>query len=623
MNFSKLSVLALVSTFLTQPGYAQESNSSASDELILVIGSRRPIPLSEVTAAASILDATQLELRGDTFVADALRQVPGIAVNRSGPAGALTQIRIRGSEANHVLVLIDQMEASDPFTDSFNFGGATTEGVSRIEILRGEQSALWGTDAIGGVINISNEPLEDGKQFLARLEGGTFDTVSGSLRASWAEDDFKLWGQVSGLDSDGYDVSGQNGERDGFSHVTGLVGANLPLGPGWTIKLRGRAQSVNTGFDSDTDFDGRLNDVALELDTDIAMGRIALQSGTPEDRFQHEVYVSYLDSRTAQAANRSKGTRTRIGGQSTFNWTSGSVDHHLTGLIEGRFEAYENDGGTGAAQNQQQSNDMWAGALDYQANVGPLTLALSARSEQNNLFADTQSVRAGLAWSVAPLNGRLRASFGQGVKNPGFFELFGFFPAFFVGNPDLQPEKSTGFELGWEQSFERGSASITWFTADLENEIFTDFGVFPFTAGNRTRDSQRHGFELAANVKLMEGLQASGSMSFLRAEENGQKEVRRPDFLASFNLLWSDPSDKWQVGLGIDHNGDMQDTDFATFQRVTLPAFTLVRAKVSYKLADTFSIYVRGENLADSQYQEVVGFAGQSRAIYGGLSATF
>ncbi len=623
MNYPKLSVLALASTVLSQPGFAQDANTASIDEPILVIGSRRPIPLSEVTAAASILDAEQLELRGDSFVADALRQMPGIAVNRSGPAGGLTQVRIRGSEANHVLVLIDQMEASDPFTDSFNFGGATTEGVSRIEILRGEQSALWGTDAIGGVINISNEPIKDGDQFIARLEGGTFDTVSSSLRASRADGDFKLWGQVSGLDSDGYDVSGQNGERDGFSHVTGLVGVNLPLGPGWMINVRGRAQSASAGFDSDTDFDGRLNDVARELDTDIAMGRITLQNGSFEDRFQHEVYASYLNSRTAQGANRSKGQRTRIGAQTTFNGSSGSIQHHLTGLIEGRFETYENDGGPGAGQNQQQANDMWAGALDYQANAGPLSVALSARSEQNNLFADTQSVRAGLAWAVAPLNGRLRASFGQGVKNPGFFELFGFFPAFFVGNPDLQPEKSTGFELGWEQNFLGGNASITWFTADLENEIFTDFAVFPSTARNRTSDSQRRGVELAADVELFHGLQASGSMSFLKAEENNLPELRRPDFLASFNLLWHDPAGKWQVGLGIDHNGDMQDTDFSTFQRVTLPAFTLVRAKVSRNISDKFSIYLRGENLVDSQYQEVVGFAGQSRAIYGGVVARF
>ncbi|VAW02659.1 TonB-dependent receptor [hydrothermal vent metagenome] len=605
---------------LANPAWADDT---LTDDPILVTGSRIPIPISEVTAAASIIPAEELQARGDQYIADALRRIPGVAVNRSGPAGALTQVRLRGSEANHVLVLIDGMQASDPFTDGFNFGAASSDGVARIEVLRGEQSALWGTDAIGGVVQILNEPLSDGDTLRGQIEWGSFNTSSFAVAASHNGDIGKVWGNVSGLNTHGYDVSGNNGETDGFSQLTGTGGANLTLSDNWTFQVRGRAQSSSSEFDADTDFDGRLNDVERALDTDIAQARIALVGTGGPGNLSHQVFGSYLNSRTNSGSSRSKGTRRKIGWQATGNWTTGAVDNRLTALVEGRFETYENDGGPGAGQNQKQDNNMYAFAAEYQGNAGPVILSLSARNEQNDLFANANSLRAGVAVNVQSLNGKFRASVGQGVKNPGFFELFGFFPAFFVGNPDLKAEKSTGFELGWDQKFALGSASVTVFTSDLENEIFTDFGVFPATARNRTGTSRREGIELGLDLQWTQGLSTSSSVSFLRSQENGIDEIRRPNFLASFSLFWTDASQNWQASVGVDHNGDMQDTDFGSFQRVNLPAYTLVRAKLSRKIGKSFQVYLRAENLANNKYQEVFSFAGQERAIYGGLIANF
>jgi vitamin B12 transporter len=337
----------------------------------------------------------------------------------------------------------------------------------------------------------------------------------------------------------------------------------------------------------------------------------------------HQASLSYLDSRTRSGASRSVGQRTKIAWQSSANWQTGTVQHRLTGLIEGQFETYENDGGPGAGQNQSQSNDQWSGAAEYSVHSGPLVLSLSGRHDENDLFANSDAFRGGFAWNVESLHGKLRGSVGQGVKNPGFFELFGFFPAFFVGNPNLQAEQSLGFDLGWDQQFAHGSASITLFTSTLENEIFTDFGVFPATARNRTSDSVREGIELSGNWDITEHLLLAGSMSFLRSEENGVTEVRRPEFLASFSAFWTDPSDKWQLAVGVDHNGDMQDVDFGRFSRVRLDAYTLVRAKLSYQINQFFSAYVRGENLGDASYSEVFGYQGQERTVYGGLVASF
>ncbi len=611
---------------LAFPALAQEPEEKSikePDEIILVTGARVPVPVTKYTGSASVLDEKQILARGDEFVTDALRRIPGVAVNRSGPVGALTQVRLRGSEANQVLVLIDGIEASDPFSGSFGFSSLTSAGVQRIEILRGEQSALWGTDAIGGVIQILTEPDKQGESLETRFEAGSLQTRSGSLDAAKVRGQTKLWLNLSGMQTAGYDVSGQNGEQDGFSQLSASGGINYDIGANWAVKLRGRSTKANAQFDSDTDFDGRLNDTLSELDSDLSLGRIALVGNSLNDRLTNEISASYLRSTTRSGGNTSIGQRTRLGWQISTDWETGSIQHRLTGIIEGRFETYQNDGGAGSGINQRQESNQVSGAFDYQADRGPVTFSVSARHDQNDLFENANAFRAGLAWNIAATNSKIHASAGQGVKNPGFFELFGYFPAFFVGNPNLKPEKSTGFELGWVQGFSNGSASVTVFSSELQNEIYTDFGAFPATARNRANNSTREGVELAADINLSRGLGASGSMSFLRSQEAGVQEIRRPNFMASFSVFWSDPAENWQIALGLDQNGKMTDIDFSTFQTVTLPAYTLLRGKISRRVSDKLNIYVRGENLSNSRYTEVVGYRAQERTLYGGISAQF
>ena len=162
---------SFLSCFITAPALALETE----DETIIVVGARVPVPESEVTSAVTLLEPEEIELRGPVL-SDALRAVPGLAVSRSGPAGSLTDVRLRGSEANHALVLIDGIEASVPFTGGFNFSQTPAFGVDRVEVLRGEQSALWGSDAIGGVINILTNAGTPETRWSLFGEAGSFDT---------------------------------------------------------------------------------------------------------------------------------------------------------------------------------------------------------------------------------------------------------------------------------------------------------------------------------------------------------------------------------------------------------------------------------------------------------------
>ena len=261
-------------------------------------------------------------------------------------------------------------------------------------------------------------------------------------------------------------------------------------------------------------------------------------------------------------------------------------------------------------------------AADYRFDNDVITVNGSVRQDFNDRFEDELTWRAGAGYTLESIGGRLRASVGKGVKNPTMTELFGFFPAFFVGNPDIQPETSLGYNIGYEQSLLDNalSFSVDYFRSDLENEIITDFSVFPSTVINLTTDSKREGFEFESRYQI-DNLQFRGSATFLNTEENGIKELRRPEFLASGTVTWD--VDPFSMTLSADHTGSQIDTDFATFSRVELDSFTLVGLNAQYHINDIISVSLRGENLLDEDYQEVVGYTSQGRGFYAGLRADF
>jgi vitamin B12 transporter len=318
---------------------------------------------------------------------------------------------------------------------------------------------------------------------------------------------------------------------------------------------------------------------------------------------------------------RSLGQRLQGHYEATTRWESGELAHRLTGLAEIERDRTKNDGGPGSLANQRRILETRAFAIDYGLGRGPLDLTVSARHEQNTTFADATTWRVGGVWAFDRLDARLRLSGGEGVKNPGVFELFGFFPAYFVGNPDLSPEQSRGWELGWEQSFadDRGAWSAVWFQSILQDEIYTDFSGFPATARNATTDSDRQGIEVEGRWDATDAFRAFGSATFLESQQNGAPEIRRPEVLASVTLDWRPVGRPWSVSMTADHTGDQTDTDFGSFLPVTLGAYTLVGGQARWQLNDGVDVYIRGENLLDEDYQDVFGFHTQGRGLYLGV----
>ena len=570
----------------------------------------------ELTAPVTVLTELEIRNRNQAYISDLLRTVPSLAISQSGGGGSLTNIRLRGSEANHTLILIDGVEVNNPTDGGFDLGGLRSDDVVKIEVLRGEQSALYGSDAVGGVINIITRAGSNTERFRASLEAGSRETVEGQFSGVIPLGGAALSINGNAFTTEGYDVSGLDGEKDGADSRRLSVGLNQVKLAGITFSANGAINLRRTDFDGDTDFDGLLNNTNSETDVKTTTARIDARFDLAG--FDHLVQSNMVETETETKSSfptLSTGTRQNASwaAKRTF-----SDRHDLTLLGEVEREEYE-------LASDPDVPDIYNYGLvaDYSYKGEALTLTGSVRHDINDVFADATTWRVGAGYTFN-WDGRLRGSVGTGVKNPTLVELFGFFPASrFTGNPDLKPENSLGYSIGYEQSLGSLTVSADYFRSELEDEITTVFNPdFTSTVINLSTDSTREGVELTAQWDIADTLHLTGSASFLDSDQDGIEEIRRPEFLASATATW-DATDKLSLTVNADHTGSQLDTDFGTFSTVQLDSYTLIGANVRYAVSDIVSVYLRGTNLTDEDYQDVFGYASEGRGVFAGVSADF
>lgn len=603
-----------VSAFaLTIPALAQSPDEPLVLETIEAAG-LRPVEAADVTSAVTVLTAQDLAIRDAPYIADQLRSVPGLAVSRSGAIGGLTQVRIRGAEANHTLVFLDGIEVSNPNSGEIDFGLWSGLDAARIEVLRGEQSTLYGSDAVGGVIAIETRTdpglrglLEAGTEGTFRLDGrygAEFD--KGYLVASFAD-----------VITDGVDTSGTGGEKDGSQNYSVGLRGGLDLAADWSLTALARYGYATVDTDPDLDFDGRLDDADRVTDSEQWIVGATLEG----DAFglNHIVRANYNDITRENEAdgaltNEASGQRTKLAYSPSLQFGRGDAVHTISGLLDYESEDYEaSDVEFGGFTDQSQTFDTLGFAAEYQFSLNAFAFNASARRDDNDgQFDDADTWRLGAAYSFDAIGGRLRASAGEGVKNPTFTELFGFFPGNFIGNPDLVPEKSRSWELGWDQTFRAVDASVTYFSAELEDEIFTTFNPdFTSTARNRAGNSKRYGIEIGAGWQVSNALNVTGAFTATDSQDDGgSEEIRVPDWTGSLGLNWQPDPAGFRAGLAVDLVGDQSDFDFGAFpaRRVDLDTYALVSATADIPVTERLSVTLRGTNLLDQDVTDVFGF---------------
>lgn len=614
-------------------------------EEVLVLANHLPSNVKTVGSSVSAINVGNFARQANFDVSQLLRTIPNMSVNRAGPLGALTQVRIRGAEANHTLVLIDGVEVNDVGNGSeFNFAHLAGADISRIEVLRGPQSARFGADTIGGVIGIfTNQAKEPGVKTHVSLESGSFQTHYGSAGVSVAQSQGEnLWaGQlnVSRIISDGYSASALGNEKDGFEDSSVRGSLSYQWGDASLFKVTLNQSEIDAqGDEQDFDFPSTATQ-GLVIDAD--------QNNASKQRFanillQTEYFGWQQQLSISENSNRSRffdtgtlisglnGERTKVDLQNSKIVQAGDLTHSWLIGVQHEGREFENIYPTIGGANYAAKDRQLGLVGEYVLQTPNRSVALSVRNDNNQRFDNATTVRVTLSQNL-PQNLRLHSSWGQGIANPTFFELFGFTPNSFTGNPNLQPEESTSWDFGLSGSLldDQISFDLTYFSADLTDEIETVFDMTTFTSSpvNQTGSSQRHGWEMSLDTAIGEQLSLSAHWNFLHSREpDARVEVRRPEKSGSISLHYASSNDLSRVSLQVLHNGKNQDSEFifsTAEDRVTLSSYTLVNLTASYQLKPNVTLYLRGENLLDDDYQQVFGYQAPGVGVYAGLKARF
>jgi vitamin B12 transporter len=632
-----LSTAAALAAF---PTLAQEIDPSAEVDAVVVTASRSgdAVPVDRTPASVTVFGAEILRTRQVREVSDVLRDSPGVAVSR---VPGSTQVRLRGSEANHVLVLIDGIEASDPYAGEFDFGTLLADEPALIEVLRGQQSSLYGSDAIGGVIHYITATGAESPGVRARAEIGSHGSANAAARIGGVSGAFDYAGSATLLTTDGQ-PNARGGSRDLGSESAALSGKAT-----WAPRENARVHGVLRHARTEADFNNAdfsfpagptfglvVDSPGSFFETEAAYGLVRGELDLLDGRWTHALEAQVADTRRDgfdfnAPSYGSEGRRTKASYVTTYRFGPARAAQRLTGAVDAERESFRNTGPFGFNGRREVENLGLVGQYELTLD-DRLTAGASLRRDDNDLFDDATTYRLALGYRFD--NGlRLRGAAGSGVKNPGFFELFGFIDGRYIGNPDLKPERSRGFELGAEQILAKAGITLgaVYFDNRLEDEVFVErpAPLFIDSPGNRDTESEQKGVEAYLNARFGRGWSVDAAYTALRAREDGQKEVRRADTIASLAVGWRDPGDRGSVTAVVRYNGAQDDLAFTdpSFApvRVRLDPYTLVNLHGELALTNRLALFGRVENLLDQRYEEVFSFVAPGAAAFAGLRARF
>ena len=619
------------SLFLLAAAAAAQQPSDPAGEQIIVTASLAEVPAGEAPASVTIFGAEQIEATAPLFVADLLRLAPGVSVSVSGAQGAQTQLRIRGAEANHSLLFIDGIAFNDLAAGNEpRFETLTAEGLGRIELIRGPQSALWGSEALGGVVAVNTpDPLGE-RRATAAAEYGSDDFARLSAALTTGGERAGLSATASFARSDGIDIlGGGTGDRDGFENFTASLKALARPDDAFELGIVGRYVRHDFEFDGTNDFFQRA-DTAEASETETYAARAWLGYG--QDRaapWGVKVDAQYLDStnRNRDAGTRtndSYGRRTRVGIQAARRF----ADHELIAAVEREDEDFGTRDrlfGGGSDRDLDRGRTAFVGEWRAAWSDGFVT-DLAVRHDDFNRFEHETTLRANAVLDITPQIALL-AGYGEGIAQPSFVDLFGFGTGSgFIGNPGLRPERSRGFEAGFRWTGRSASIEAVAFSNALRDEIVEDFSLFPnYTVVNADGKSRRRGIELSGEWRPAEGLSLGGSYSYVDTRERGRdgdetlREVRRPKHSGSVYGTWR--RGPVTIGASLAYVGDRKDSDFDLFPapRVRLDDHVLASARVAYRITPAVEAFARVENAFDAAYQDVVGYNTPGRKAYAGV----
>ncbi|TKT80233.1 TonB-dependent receptor [Aquamicrobium sp. LC103] len=627
---------------LTLAGFAPATAQELRLDTILVTPNRTPTEASKVGSKVETVTSEEIEQRALPLVVDYLTLLPGVSTSSSGGLGQETGLFVRGADKKYVKTLFNGIDISDPTATQVqsSYEHLIMGGVSGIELLKGSQGTLYGSEAVAGVLGISTlDGIEEGVHHEIFGEFGSNATARGGYKLSGADGTGKAALTLHGLTTDGISSARVNGhplvdgdpnrlEDDFYRNFTGTFAGEKQVGE--YLTLFGSGLLIN----SEGDFDDSGNPPTdNELNTGKSNQKAARLGATLtllDGRFRNTVsgQIFEMDREISSAGvfggflspfeGHYLGRRTKIDYQGEFDvadWATlqFGADH------ERQSAAVTDNFGTDT-DDDFDLNGVWT-----QAVLEPLenlTLTGSVRHDDHSEFGGHTTWRATAAYFLPDYRTKFHGSLGTGFRAPSLYELY----APFAGNPDLDPEESTSFDIGVEQRFfdDRLVADVTFFLLDTRNLIDYSYSTFSYVQIPGT--TERRGVEASLTWQAASWLDIGASYTYTHTEQpDGERRPRIPlhDIVLSATVR---PAEKWTVSAsarGVINVNDRIALAGGAFEDVKLKDHLLVNAKIAYHPTENSELYVRGENLLDQDYETVRGYGTPGISGFAGFRMKF
>ncbi len=606
-----LVLLAGVSALGAPPSLAQTDAASSDAETLLITGARLAAPAAERGSSVSIITAEDIALRGLTLVVDALAMAPGVTVNQNGPFGGAATVRIRGASSEQTLVLIDGAPVNDPTSPGggFDFSTLDTADIERVEILKGAHSTLWGTDAIGGVVNVVTRAPRPGLTGSLLAEAGAFDSRRGGASVGYSGARGSVRAAVTAFSTDGIskaDAQLGNTETDPFDTVALSVRGALNLPGAARLEATARQVEAQTAFDAfDFSAPGFVSDGDESSETLERSATVRLLAPAFDGRIVNTVSAAFAE---IERDNFSNGAPSfSADGRRTVLRYQG--DLVLSERQRSAFGVERED--TRSGSDERGIDSLFA---LYEARpTRALVLTAGARRDNASDAPGETTARVAAAWQASDA-WTVSASWGQGFKTPTVFQRTFFCCGAAAANPDLRAETSEGFDLGLSWNHARLDASVTYFAQEVEDLITFSFADGGYSNIARAETS---GVEAAAELVLSPNMTARLAYTSLDAQDDvGARLIRTPEHTADLSFSYT-PGAPWRATASVRHNGEERDS------QGQIDAWTRLDVNVGYQLTPAAELTLRVENLLDTAYQQVLGYGTPGRAATLGVQVRF
>ncbi|HAI12989.1 MAG TPA: hypothetical protein DCM28_14885 [Phycisphaerales bacterium] len=633
-----LSHCLLATTLIVSPLLAQTTDSqitetkSQTKQQVIVTATRIDTPQSQVGNAVTVIDAQQIEHRQDQDLSDILQHVPGVHVRRAGGLGSASTVYIRGAESDHTLLLLDGIKMHDIVGPGApgTFDHVMSLGLQSVEVLRGPQSSLYGTEAIGGVVSANTKRGSGNTNGYYHIETGSYQTTTQKLHINGGEDRFNYSISAVRVDADIFSSGVDNGESDPYRNTSfhSLFGFspfdifNLDLAFHY---INADVEFDNNGSDDDTD-QTDYEQFAFKIEPKFYLLEGALESKLIFTLNQTDRLTTGSNYNLAQHGfdyvflpNGFKGRTFEV------DWQNSLYIGENNTLVFGI--AYTDEHGEfsdpGVA-DQEYDTDSYSIYLQDQWKVtNDLTLGAGVRYINHDQFGGNTTYQLSAAYHFAKYGTIARASVGTGFKAPSISDLYD------NGNPDLGPEESMGWDIGIEQPLYNGKVNVgaTFFQNNIDDMIFyTSTGPFTGNVFN-VGEARTQGVETFIQFTPAQDLTATLNYTYTDSEvlepqgsfgpQQGNRLWRRPLHSYSFDLTKQFLDNKAQTTLSVlgaserDDNGGKGDS------------YVIVNLAGSYKVHQNVEVFGRIENLFNQQYQDLYGFNTADASAYAGVKISF